>query len=264
MKPVIFFLRGFNSYDSEDLRFGPLNFGRAEQHLRPAIEKHGFNLIALDNMGKGPIEKQAEEATEQIRNLYAREHFGAPLHLLGHSAGGVVARVLAHHIQKLNLPLKTVISISSPHRGALLSDLATDLKTRHPIFHKSIKWLGHDLETRQPLYDIWKKKNIEKVNALYPNLSSVAYASIVSGTSLKNLPALLRLMNAPVKNPNFITDGIVEASSQPWGRVLMELDLDHGAILGFKTYLSRHKHIQNRQKFSKMIQIISDFLLRSS
>lgn len=259
MSSTIVFLRGFNSYESEDLRLGPLNLGRAHKYLEPAFRQKGFNFISLNHIGKGEIDGQIALGREQMARLKMGGSFTGPIHLLGHSAGGVIARGLAHALQNATVDIASVVSITSPHRGSALSELIPNLKSRRPLLYKSLRWAGYNIEDRLHLFEHWQKSQLHKFNQQYPNLPEVAYGSIVSGNRVQKLPLPFRFINKSIPQPDFETDGIVEVEAQPWGTVLSRLNLDHGAIIGFRTAASSAGNQRNLLAFNSMVQSIAEF-----
>ncbi len=254
--PIIF-IRGFNSYSREDLRFGPLNLGPVHRHLQPEFEKHGYRFIALERMGFGPLDEQIERAQKQILTL----RLGASFHLLGHSTGGVIARGLAHALQNSQRVL-SVTTIVSPHRGSTLADQAECFQAAHPFWYRFWKSAGYDVAARVPLLEPMKVKAMAEFNEKYPNLPNVQYASIVSGAPLKTLPLLMRMIGQFAANSNEVTDGVVEKASQPWGEIIGDFVADHGAIIGFRTMLSPRSYEKTQLEFRDAVEQINRFYSR--
>ncbi len=74
-----------------------------------------------------PLEAAANQLAEQLRTM-EREHPGREVDLIAHSQGGVVVDLFLQRIYQSSdpsfPPLGTVISLSSPHRGAPLATAA--------------------------------------------------------------------------------------------------------------------------------------------
>jgi len=73
---------------------------------------------------RAPIAVQANVLSIQLEQL--KKHHNEPIILIGHSAGGVVARYLT--VTRKDLNIKSLVTISSPHLGsniAFISNMAT-------------------------------------------------------------------------------------------------------------------------------------------
>lgn len=255
--PIVF-IRGFNSYPNEELRFGPMNFGLVHRHLQPEFEKRGYHFVPLYRMGYGSVEEQIERAREQILSL----RLGEKLHLLGHSTGGVIARGVAHSLKESHRIL-SVVTIVSPHRGSSLADQADKFSVNHPFWFRFWKSTGYDVTARVPLLEPLKVQSMLKFNETYPNLDGVRYASIVSGGPRKSLPLFLQMIAQFAADPGLETDGIVEKTSQLWGETLGEFTVDHGAIIGFRTMLSPRTYRRTHAEFLSAIEKIDHFCDRT-
>lgn len=76
----------------------------------------------------GDLHGAAVRLGEQLE-AFARDHPGREVDLIAHSQGGVVVDEFVRHVYKANdrgyPPLGTVVTLSSPHRGAPLASAAT-------------------------------------------------------------------------------------------------------------------------------------------
>lgn len=258
MSSLIFF-RGFNTYHNDDLRFGPLNFGLAHKHLEPKFSQSGFQFFALPDIGRGEPQTQINSAHKYLSDLSLAGKLSGHLHFLGHSAGGVIARALAHklkHSPISNLELKSVVSISSPHRGSQIADAIWQGQLNPPHLKNILKLGGYNLDDKKMHFAPWTSERVKVFNETYPDLSQVSYASIISGTTPDRLPLSLHLLHKIIHKKNSITDGIVEIESQAWGKVLGQYEMDHGAVLGVRTTPLPHRHRRNQEEFHDMLNKI--------
>lgn len=87
-------------------------------HGPPREGEQQFYTITLDTAA--PLWVQQQQLTPYLRFLAGR-HAGEALHLVGHSAGGVVARLwLVQHRQP---EVASLITLASPHLGTGLAEL---------------------------------------------------------------------------------------------------------------------------------------------
>jgi len=88
---------------------------RAGQIVRWPTGRKGKNrFYTIDLPTEAPITLQTKILAGYLKQVSAL-HKGEPIHLVGHSAGGVVAR--AAMVSFPELKIKTLITIASPHRG---------------------------------------------------------------------------------------------------------------------------------------------------
>lgn len=112
------------------------------------------------------------------------------VNLIGHSQGGLDARVVAHDRPDL---VASVITVATPHQGTPVADVAMKL-LGDPNASKIIDDLGKLLGS--PLYDqigdqtsvtkplqLFSKEGIAAFNAKYPDAPGVFYASIAGRSS---------------------------------------------------------------------------------
>ena len=256
---VVIFLRGLNTYPSEELRFGPINLGLAHQHLGPALEQAGFHFQPLVGI-RGGIEDQIRLAAEQTKPIL-RAHKDKKFHVIGHSAGGIIARGLVHQLKNENEfeLIKSVVTITSPNYGSQKAQAIVEKKIIRPAWQKALRLGGHDIENKTDQFIPWLPQKIAHFNQLHPDIEGISYGSVISGTKISNLPIVLQLAHKQT-NPKLIADGIVELDSQPWGHIIDQLELDHGAVLGLKTVLSPFEYAQNKKRFLEMVNKLVTFM----
>lgn len=83
-------------------------------------------LYLVDIPSLIPLEEQAE-LLEQTLTVLSNHHPEESIYLVGHSAGGVVARITTVRDQIPNL--KALITIATPHLGSPYANLAYDIAT---------------------------------------------------------------------------------------------------------------------------------------
>jgi len=259
----VFFIRGYNSYPTDDLRFGPLHFGPAHTHIAPAVLSSGFSFHALKNMGKTSLEQQAHEASQQIRSIL-KQTSSQHIHLIGHSAGGLVARALAHQFKDEKHKIASVVTIASPHRGARLAEVALQAPNKKPLLYKSMKVFGYDLEKRRHLLEPLTAQSLIQFNLQYKDIENIRYGSVAAGLDFFNLPLAMMLAYKQANQYHEKSDGLVELSSQYWGQTLAQPSLDHGAVLGFSLATSPRRRKREQQEFYDMMDAVLNFVKEKS
>lgn len=89
-------------------------------NLLPLLYPAQQVFYTVDLPSRAPIALQASLLDSHLQTIYAQRQ--EPLTLVGHSAGGVVARQWL--VRQPNVPVDTLITIASPHLGTPLANLA--------------------------------------------------------------------------------------------------------------------------------------------
>ena len=208
---------------------------------------------------------QLETAIEQI----LADTGAKKVVIVGHSQGGLDARVVAHEHPEY---VAAVITIATPHHGTPIADVAMKLLA-NPNFSGIVDQLvnfigapiwdqiGHSTAVSKPLY-LFSQPGITAFNATYTDSPGVFYASIAGRSDMnpggqtcasqKLLPFIesadndLDPLNAgmwvlkPVLDGNgsepFVHDGLIRAVDAKWGEFWGCIPGDHldeiGQIFG--------------------------------
>ena len=101
-----------------------------------SLKAPGKHFFTVDLPADASIEIQSRILGFYLQHLYSQRQ--EPLVLVGHSAGGVVAR--AWLIKSRDIPVKALITIASPHLGTPLASLA-ELGIKTPL-NEAARMLG--------------------------------------------------------------------------------------------------------------------------
>jgi triacylglycerol lipase len=156
----------------------------------------------------------------QLRAFLDREAPGEPVHLIGHSMGGLDSRYLIAHLGMASRVL-SLTTLGTPHRGSPFADWALVRFERlvAPLFDR----LG---VPRQAFRDLTVER-CKRFNDETPDVPGVRYFSVAGHHRLHwTNPAwgLSFSVVADVEGPN---DGIVSLASAKWGEALEVWDADH-------------------------------------
>lgn len=113
-----------------------------------------------------PVMVQAD-VLKNIIDILQQRHPDEQLILVGHSAGGVVARMLLVRYQPKNI--KALITIASPHVGTAKADLALDITDNHGPFNIVKNAIGGDD------YDALKHSRELMHDLMYPKPGNMLY-----------------------------------------------------------------------------------------
>ena len=99
--------------------------GPAGVHLMPvpATGKSGNSYYTVDLPSEAPVVVQSFQLREMLAAIN-RSHADEPVYLVGHSAGGVVARAALVNGNSVNV--RALITIASPHLGTYRAEQALD------------------------------------------------------------------------------------------------------------------------------------------
>ncbi len=155
-----------------------------------------------------------------------------PVHLIGHSLGGLIARALPHLVKETNF--LSVVSLATPHRGSPLAEWIRLLPQYRPMIHRAFLLLNYRIEEKLATFHDLGPHAMEHFNKKYYDLSQVRYASGVFHLPLEKMswPVALAHRLVKPKTANLVSDGFVEANSQAWGDVFWQDELDHLEQIG--------------------------------
>jgi triacylglycerol lipase len=216
----------------------------------PVVLLHG--LLGFDELVLGPTRvAYFRGLTERLRRVGADVHRprvsrtaaiaarGAQLaariealpakrvNVIAHSMGGLDARWA---IARLGLAerVASLVTIGTPHRGSPLADLGAGLGEKLGV-RRVLDGLGMDVAAFQDL----TTPRMAAFNRKVRDARGVWYASVVAHADGWSTSPLLwathRYLSARA-GPN---DGLVPLASQAWGEVLLKLEADHFAQIGW-------------------------------
>jgi triacylglycerol lipase len=149
------------------------------------------------------------------------------VNVIAHSMGGLDARWA---IARLGLSerVASLVTIGTPHRGSPLADLGAGLGEKLGV-RRVLDGLGMDVAAFQDL----TTTRMAAFNRKVRDARGVWYASVVAHADGWSTSPLLwathRYLSARA-GPN---DGLVPLASQAWGEVLLKLEADHFAQIGW-------------------------------
>jgi triacylglycerol lipase len=171
----------------------------------------------------GAVAERARQLAAQVRAIDARK-----VTIIAHSMGGLDAR---YAISRLDLGKKVaaLVTVGTPHLGTPIADLGTEILGDKLGLAKMLSRVGVDLEA---FYDLTSLR-MEAFNREIADVRGVEYTSVVAkvdrrGVNPMLLPTFLWLAERVGAN-----DGLVPSSSQRWGEVLLEIEADHWAQVGW-------------------------------
>jgi len=222
MKNPIVLVHGLGAFG----KFGPIEYfhGITEWLKRSGNRVHVVNLTFWHS-----IEHRAQELNEQMKKVFP----GEKVNLLGHSMGGLDARLYTQKFDK-GERVASVITVGTPNRGTAIVDhfldlFLDDVMTKTDVIAKKMR-LSHD-GFRQV-----GKKNFEKYfEQKLPDVEGVKYfsaTSVIKKPVIFNSLPMFWLTHPILKIHEGENDGFVSEESARWGEHICTHFGDHYAQVG--------------------------------
>ncbi len=218
--PVVL-LHGLMGFD----RIGTAGMGQGYfRGIAESFQAQGITLYCPRLPAVCSVPERAECLAKYIRGLSAQR-----VNLIAHSMGGLDARY-AIAKQDLGGQVASLITIGTPHRGTILANV------KDHVIAKMMRNLTNRLSTMFEALDWLTEDAMTEFNRAIPNPSRLLYASVVAQCSTTtDVNPLLRPTHAYLQRHRGPNDGIVTLESQRWGEVLLEIEADHYAQIGWTT-----------------------------
>jgi pimeloyl-ACP methyl ester carboxylesterase len=268
-QPTLLFFHGLNTYGDDLLHLGPVNLGRMDRYLVPEFEKHGVRFISINGIGDDTPEAQADIALKQIARISMHD---GPVHLLGNSLGGLVARVIA-----TRMPVASVLSWGSPHLGAGAADLALNFPGKYPQLTEALAKIGYVVGKNRDVYRHYSAEGLEDFNRRYPFQKSTPEHSFVCSVPLRDVSPYFWPFYAPLHGLGPVefakhiagkaqtvpdSDGFITVASQSRGQIHGPYHLDHFVQAGFVSMMpTRSQRDRARQEFEKLCSDMAALVL---
>lgn len=216
-RPAVVLAHGLAGFSS--LGIGQLKVDYFRRVAR-RLERRGFDVVTTQVPPVSALPVRAAALAAAVAQLPHER-----VTIVGHSMGGLDARWAISH--GLAARVSDLVTIGAPHRGTPLADILV----RGPV-GRTREWmarLGLPTDAINWL-TTWK---LRELAADMPDDAQVRYSSVVGVVERVAVHPLLlapHLYLSLVAGPN---DGMVPASSQRWGNVLLSENLDHFAQIGW-------------------------------
>ena len=200
------------------------------KELKDYFARRGYKLMGATTYLSGTYENRAAKLNAEIERLVPE----GPFHIIGHSGGGLDARL---GIQRYGWGdrLLSLTTISSPHRGSAVADYAVYLVDKYTHDNPVTDFFFWVFRREIEIVRVMNTKNMVEFNATVTDDPRVKYFSL-GGYAKPPLPTnvLIPLLwwghkiNTDHGFPE--NDGLVAPSSARWGTYLGTFESDHASI----------------------------------
>lgn len=237
----VFFIRGLSTYGRDVAKWSVFDFGPVYQHLAYALSERGLQFHPVLGLGAGSLPEISERALHFLDQHPIWNDPTADVHLFGHSAGGLIVRLLLSRLKRLPL---SALTVATPHRGSALAEVAVNMKEKNPGSELILRTFGYNLQRKKHFFDELTPAGLRRVfgpamieagedgrRGIPP---SVRAGSIVCAAPREKwcLPLKAFYKVKAFDNFKLPSDGVVERDSQPWGEILAEVPIDHFRQVG--------------------------------
>jgi triacylglycerol lipase len=241
--PIVL-VHGFMGYDR-------CFFWRMFSQVKAHLEKHGCCVLQPQLHPSRSIEYRAEQLQAFIEDAFG---LTSPVHLIGHSLGGLDARFVASSGgRNCGDRVCTVTTLGTPHRGSLLAPripramtwsvarLARLIKTANRVVRIPeqeriyFSYLAEDeWEALKQLTPEYMENYFNQKIKDHPNVVYLSYGGDVSAVKGAFLPRIRTMVGKKFSLFTGVHDGLVEEESARWGIYGGLLPADHGAMIGLQ------------------------------
>lgn len=176
----------------------------------------------------------AARALELKRFIEARVPSGEPVHLIGHSMGGLDSRYM---ISKLDMAdrVKSLTTVGTPHRGTAFADWGVKRFRRllAPVFH----FLGLSY---QAFLDL-TTAGCRRFNDEVPNAPTVRYFAVAGLCRRELMAPVWWLPSGIVDRAEGPNDGVVSIASATWGQHTDVWEGDHLNLVNWTNRIARKR-----------------------
>jgi triacylglycerol lipase len=232
LRSPIVLVHGLFGFDQ--VRMGPWVVVDYFNGIPPVLRAAG-NRVLVPKLS--PTASIASRAA-QLKAFIDRESPDAPVHLIGHSLGGLDCRYMITHLG-MTARVLSLTTLGTPHRGCYFADWALGR------FSRLFGTILDQFHVPREAFDDLTVARCKKFNEETPDAPAVRYFSIGGHYPLHWSSPSWRLtapLVARVEGPN---DGVVSLSSAKWGESFEVWEADHMSLVNWPGPL-KLKHKSNR------------------
>ncbi len=254
----IFFFRGLSTFASDNIRWAFLDLGPMHRKLSQNLSQRGIVFHPISGMGAGTLSEVADRAYQFLQTHPVWLDAKQPVSFLGHSAGGLIARLLLSRSDIPKDKVERFLSIATPHNGTSLAETCINMPRDFRGSYLMLMGTGYNISKRRKFFEEFTASHIQHLFAQSPSspeeLPVKRVGSLVCHVAREEWCLPLKLFS---KIPAFAarsapSDGMIETDTQRFGEVIAELPIDHFRQVGI---------FGEPHRFEKMCDVIQDFFV---
>ncbi|MDX8392983.1 MAG: alpha/beta fold hydrolase [Mariprofundales bacterium] len=183
--------------------------------VQPLLEAQGFEVITPSLPWAGGIKQRAIILAKLL------EGEDAPLHLIGHSMGGLDGRYYITHLDGWR-KVRSLTTLATPHYGSAAADMVCQTSLSPWRLFAGI----HDL----------RPNAMTLFNANTPDHKQVQYRSYAACRPLAEIPWLSCKQANYIQQHEGDNDSLVALQSAAWGECMAKLHADHFELIGLNIW----------------------------
>ena len=210
------------------LRLGKWTIGRYWPGIVEALQAGGNRVLVARVAPLGSVARRAAQLKAYIDKHSPHE----PVHIIGHSMGGLDARYM---ISKLDMAHRvlTLTTVATPHRGSPFADWG--LRRLEPVFRIVLDLFGIG---RKPFFDV-SVEGCKKFNEDVPDAPNVRYFSVAGRFTADWLTPSWLISTRMIEREQGENDGLVPLTSARYGEDCSVWEGDHISLINWPNPLAR-------------------------
>lgn len=176
----------------------------------------------------------AERAAELKRFVERRVPDGGPVHLIGHSMGGLDSRFMISRLDMADR-VRSLTTVGTPHRGTAFADWGV---TR---FGRLLKPFFHMLGLCYQAFIDLTTAACARFNATVPDAPGVRYLAVAGVCDRAIMGPQWRLPHGIVSRAEGANDGVVSVASATWGAHTDVWEGDHLNLVNWPNRTARRR-----------------------
>ena len=208
-------LLGFDRVTAE-----PLTLARYFPGIEEALQAAG-NRVCVPSLSKTRgVAQRARELRDYLRENFPNE----PVHLIGHSMGGLDARYMVSRLD-MHEKVLSITSVGTPHLGSTLADWGVRRLAR--IAGPMFRFWGISTDAFCDL----TTDRCARFNEIVRDVTGVRYFSVAGRCDPRQLSPLLRPASEFVSRAEGENDGVVSVRSATHGESIDVWEADHMGLV---------------------------------
>lgn len=218
LRAPIIFAHGLLGFD--ELRVGPWTLARYWSNIPDTLRAAG-NRVFVARVA--PLGSVAERAA-QLKRFIDLHSPNEPVHIIGHSMGGLDAR---HMISRLGMTdrVLTLTTVATPHRGTAFADWG--LRRLEPVLAMFLNCFGIPRKAFQDL----STARCRAFNEQTPDAPNVRYYSVAGRFEARWYNPIWRVPSRVLRREQGENDGLVALCSARYGEDCTVWDGDHISLV---------------------------------